>query len=83
MLKIGWKGCPYCGDHEAYRSRTEPLTRLDRACRFFLLQLVRCYECELRHYRPIFFSVPESPNRIGGEKRARMNVDDEPRELSA
>jgi hypothetical protein len=29
ILKIGWKSRPYCGDHEVYRSRTEPLTWLD------------------------------------------------------
>jgi hypothetical protein len=46
MLKIGWKGCPYCGDHEVYRSRSEPMTWLDRTCWLFLLQLVRCYESE-------------------------------------
>jgi hypothetical protein len=59
MLRIGWKACPYCGDHEVYRSRREPLTWLDRVCVLFLFQLVRCYECENRHYRPVFFPVPE------------------------
>jgi hypothetical protein len=64
MLKIGWKNCPYCGDHEVYRSRSQPLTRIDRMCVFLLLQVVRCYECEERHYRPVFFPVQEPPYPI-------------------
>jgi hypothetical protein len=44
---------------EVYRSRTEPLTWLDRACGLLLFQLVRCHQCELRQYRPVFFPVPE------------------------
>ena len=64
MLRIGWKGCPWCGDHEVYRSRIEPLTWLDRACVLFLLQLVRCHECESRHYRPLLFPAPEYPRPI-------------------
>jgi hypothetical protein len=66
--KIGWKTCPYCEDEEIYRSRKEPLTWLDRARGLFLLQLVRCRRCELRHYRPIFFPVPNYPYPIRGEK---------------
>lgn len=62
MLMIGWKRCPYCGDYEVYRSRSKP-TRFTRICAVFLLQLVLCYECEERHYRPVFFPVPEYPRR--------------------
>jgi hypothetical protein len=64
MLKIGWNNCPYCGDREVYRSRSEALTWLDRVCVLFLLQLVRCHQCELRHYRPIFFRAPEYAHPI-------------------
>ena len=58
MLKIGWKHCPYCGDDEVYRSRSAP-TSFSRICPLFLLQLVRCHECEEQHYRPLFFPVPD------------------------
>lgn len=83
MLKIGWRVCPYCGDHEVYRSRTEPLTWLDRACGLFFLQLVRCRVCELRHYRPIFFPASEYRHPIRGEKCAQTNADDEKTKRSA
>ena len=83
MIKIGWKGCPYCGDHEVYRSRTEPLTWLDRVCGVFLLQLVRCHQCEYRHYRPIFFPTPEYPRPTRKEIGARAAVDDEEQKRSA
>lgn len=78
MVTIGWRACPHCGDDEVYRSRREPLTWLDRACGFFLLQLVRCRQCQLRHYRPIFFPTPEYPYPIRArEKRATTHVDSE------
>ena len=82
-LKIGWKSCPYCGDDEVYRSRREPLTWLDRACGLFLLQLVRCRQCELRHYRPIFFPAPQYPHPIRAEKRPQANTDSEEKKRSA
>jgi hypothetical protein len=83
-LKIGWKACPYCGDHEVYRSRTEPLTWLDRLCPLFLLQLVRCHRCEFRHYRPIFVSTPEYPRPIRGRtESAQTNANDERPKRSA
>src|ERR1700757_2766818 len=62
LRRLGLNHCPYCGDHELYRSRTEPLTWLDRACGLLLLRLVRCHECELRHYRPVFLATPEYPH---------------------
>ena len=65
--KIGWKTCPYCGDDEIYRSHKELLTWLDRVCGLFLLQLVRCRRCELRHYRPIFYPAPNYPHPIREE----------------
>jgi hypothetical protein len=68
MLKIGWKDCPYCCDKEVYRSRRETLTLLDRVCVLFLFQLVRCHQCELRHYRPIFSRTPEYAHPIPGKK---------------
>jgi hypothetical protein len=83
MQKIGWKSCPYCGDHEVYRSRSEPLTWLDRVCGLFLLQLVRCHECELRHYRPIFFPAPKYPHPIRGEQRAVADAGNKKRNRSA
>jgi hypothetical protein len=52
------------------------MTWLDRNCWLFLLQLVRCYECEFRHYRPIFFSAPESPYPIRGHRLACSNSSD-------
>lgn len=66
--KIGWKSCPYCGDDEIYRSHKQALTWIDRVCGLFLLQLVRCRRCELRHYRPIFFPAPNYPHSVRGEK---------------
>ncbi len=83
MLRIGWKGCPYSGDHEVYRSRIEALTWLDRVSVVFLLQLVRCHQCEYRHDRSRFFRAPESPYPIHGEKRAQAHANDEKRERSA
>lgn len=84
MLKIGWKACPYCGDHEAYRSRRAPLTGLERFCGLFLLQLVRCRECENRHYRPVFFPVPEYPYGVSPIKPGpRTDDGDERRKRSA
>jgi hypothetical protein len=84
MLKIGWKNCPYCGDPEVYRSRSEPLMWLERSCGFFLLQLVRCHECEERHYRPIFFPAPEFPRPVSAEKRGPARADeDEEKKRSA
>jgi hypothetical protein len=82
MLRIGWKGCPWCGDHEVYRSRIEPQTWLDRACVLFLLQLVRCHECESRHYRPLLFPAPEYPRPIR-QKCAQTHAHDEKRKRSA
>lgn len=82
MLRIGWKGCPWCGDHEVYRSRIEPQTWLDRACVLFLLQLVRCHECESRHYRPLLFPAPEYPRPIR-EKCVQTQTHDEKRKRSA
>src|ERR1700757_774457 len=64
LRRLGLKHCPYCGDPEVYRSRTEPLTWLDRICGFVLLRLVRCHQCELRHYRPIFLPTPEYSHPI-------------------
>ena len=82
--KIGCKCCPYCGDHEVYRSRIEPLTWLDRACLLSLCELVRCHECEVRHYRPIFFPAPEYSYRIGArEKRTQAHATDQKRKRSA
>jgi hypothetical protein len=84
MLKIGWKACPYCGDDEVYRSRRAPLTWLDRFCELFLLRLVRCHECENRHYRPVFFPVPEYPHAVSTIKPGSQTEDgDERRERSA
>jgi hypothetical protein len=75
-LKIGWKTCPYCGADEVYRSRKEPLTWLDQKCGWFLLRLVRCRQCELRHYRPIFFPAPQYPHPIRGQKSAQASADE-------
>ena len=84
MLIIGLKCCPYCGDDEVYRSRTEPLTWLERACGLFLLQLVRCHQCELRHYRPVFFPAPEYSHPIRARvKTAQPHANDEGHERSA
>jgi len=77
MLKIGWKKCPYCGDHEVYRSGSGPLSWLDRNCGLFLLQLVRCRECELRHYRPIFLPAAEYPGRRVPQTSGEMHRDQE------
>lgn len=84
LRRFGLRCCPYCGDHEVYRSRTEPLTWLDRCCALLLLQLVRCHRCEFRHYRPIFFFAPEYPPPIPAkEKRAKAHADSEERKRSA
>lgn len=84
MVKIGWKRCPHCGDHEVYRSRREPLTWLDRVCGVFLFQLVRCHDCEHRHYRPVFIPTPEYPYPIlSREKRASTHTLTDKRERSA
>src|SRR5579862_2336408 len=74
LRKLGLKGCPYCGNCEVYCSRTEPLTWLDRVCRLFLLRLVRCHECELRHYRPIFLPTPEYPHPISARAAGATNT---------
>ena len=84
MLKIGWKRCPYCDGNEVYRSRTEPLTWLDRVRGLLLLELVRFHRCQLRHYRPIFFPAPEYPHSIlSREKRAQTHAVSDKRERSA
>ena len=84
LRKLGLRGCPYCGNHEVYRSRTEPLTWLDRACGLFLLRVVRCHECELRHYRPVFLSTPEYPYPNSAKtKSATNNANDGKRRRSA
>jgi hypothetical protein len=85
MRRIGLKGCPYCGDAEVYSSRTEPLTWLDRACGFLLLQLARCHVCMRRHCRPVFLPAPELRHSIRVEKNAPASVkdEDEKRERSA
>jgi len=84
ILKIGWKACPYCGDHEVYRSRTEPLTWLDRCCALLLLQLVRCHRCEFRHYRPIFLFTPEYLRPIRARtERVYTNADEDRQKRSA
>ena len=64
LRRVGWMACPYCGEDEVFRSRREPLTVPDRVCGLFLLQLVRCFTCEERHYRPIFFPAPEYRGRV-------------------
>ncbi|GEM_PF-6664751 len=81
--KIGWRTCPYCGDDEVYRSRKAPLTWLNRICGLFLLQLVRCRQCELRHYRPIFFPVPQYPRPILSEKGPQAHIEREEKRRSA
>jgi len=84
MVKIGWKRCPHCGDDEVYRSRREPLTWLDRACAVFLLQLVRCRRCQLRHYRPVFLPAPEYPSPINDAMHSTPSrSDSEKRKRSA
>jgi len=64
VRRIGWKHCPYCLNDEVYRSRKEPLTWQDRLCVLFLLRVVRCRECEERHYRPIFLPAPQYPGPV-------------------
>ena len=83
MLRIGWKGCPYCGDHEVYRSMTEPRTWFDRVCVVFFLQLVRCHQCEYRHYRPLFFPAPAYPHPVRTRKWSQTDADEEERTRSA
>jgi len=83
MLKVGWKSCPYCGDHEIYPSRTEPLTGFGRVCFLLLLQLVRCHQCEYRHYRPIFLPAPDYARPIREGKHAQATADEEKRKRSA
>jgi len=84
LRRFGLRCCPYCGDHEVYRSRTEPLTWLDRCCALLLLQLVRYHRCEFRHYRPIFFFAPEYPHPIRTRvKPAQTDANDEKHERSA
>ena len=82
LLKSGWKSCPY-GDDEVYRSCTEPMTWLNRMCGIFLLQLVRCRRCQLRHYRPLFFPAPEYPLPIrAGVQKAPSHANEENRKRS-
>jgi hypothetical protein len=83
MLKIGWKKCPYCGDYEVYRSRSKPMSWLDRYCGLFLLHLVRCRECELRHYRPLAFPAPECPGNMRALKSPPSNTGDRSQMRSA
>lgn len=84
IRKLGLHGCPYCGNHEVYRSRTKPLTWLDRACGLLLLRLVRCRECELRHYRPVFLPTPEYPSAISARmKGTASDAGDQKRKRSA
>jgi hypothetical protein len=76
LRRVGLERCPYCLDEEVYRSRSEPLTLLDRLCMLFFLQLVMCHQCERRHYRPVFFSAPEYPRRALEQKSARTAFQD-------
>lgn len=60
MLKIGLNDtCPYCGNSEVYRSRSE--TPLGRMCVLWLLDLARCHRCMRQHYRSLFFPALDFP----------------------
>jgi hypothetical protein len=65
MVKIGLKRCSSCDDREVHHSRQEPLTGLDQVCGFFLFQLVRCHDGEIRPYSGVFFPAPEYPYPFG------------------
>lgn len=83
VRRVGWMRCPYCGDNEIYRSRRGPLTRLDRFCGLFLLQLVRCHGCHERHYRPIFLPAREYSRPVRQVQSVRNDKKDEKHERSA
>jgi hypothetical protein len=78
MRRIGLHNCPYCGKTDIYASR--PKTWRDEVCCFAFLQVVRCYSCLRRHYRPLFLPpVPISPVK----KPIQTADNDEQRERSA
>jgi hypothetical protein len=73
MLKIGWKGCPYCGDHEVDRSKTEPRT-----------WLVRCHQCEYVTTADCSsLRLPAYPHPIRAQKWPRTDAGDEESKRSA
>jgi hypothetical protein len=58
--RIGRKCCPYCHcSAHIYVSRFTSL--LDVAAIALLLRPVRCHDCFLRFYRPMFIKAPPPP----------------------
>jgi hypothetical protein len=55
MRRIGLARCPYCNSSSLFASR--PKTLWEKTSFLFLLRLVRCRDCFLHHYRPLFMPV--------------------------
>ena len=62
MLRIGCKCCPYCRrSSRIHVSRYKTLWEV--AAIVLLIRPVRCHDCLLRFYQPVFIKVP--PRLVG------------------
>jgi hypothetical protein len=69
VLRIGRKCCPYCqGSSHIYVSRSKGLWEV--AAIVLLLRPVRCHDCFLRFYRPVFLKAPPAPVASITEKQS-------------
>lgn len=77
MLRIGWKGCPYSGDHEVYR-RGWIECLWSSFCNWSGATSASTVTIVLGS-----FPRRNPPTPIRGEKRAQAHTNDEKRERSA
>jgi hypothetical protein len=63
VLRIGYKGCPYCHRYDICISH--PKSLLEEVAMLLLLRPVRCRDCMRRFCRPLFVATPPAPEAIG------------------
>jgi hypothetical protein len=63
VLRIGFKGCPYCHRYDICSSH--PKSLLEEVAMLLLLRPVRCRDCMRRFCRPLFVATPLAPEAIG------------------
>src|SRR5882757_4430744 len=69
VLRIGYKGCPYCHRHDICIS--QPKSLLEEIGILLLLRPVRCRDCMRRFCRPLFVATPLAPEAIGLKRPVR------------